>query len=212
MRLLLILVVAAAASASDVETQHGFDGSIPLRPNIDLLLHGRLRTRPAELGLYQFRGGPILSYHVSPRTSLLGGYYYAEQQQRADDAFIAGHRIFGGVETDLRSVRRYEIDGRVVYERFLPDQVPDFNRYRARLRVSAKGPIAPYASQEHLFDNGGWRSARLAAGVRFRVAPWVQLDLGYFFEERAARIGVDRHMWLTSIHFQRKPRRGDPDL
>lgn len=208
----LLILLASTAAAAQLETQHGFDTTLPLSRKFELLVHVRLRTRPETLGLYQARGGPILSYDLSNRVTLLGGYYFAGEQRGVDPDFIAGHRIFGGMENGLRSGRGYGLESRVLYERFLPQEAPDFNRYRLRLRLSAKSRVAPYTSQEIFLDNVGYRSTRLAGGVRWKALSFMTLDLGYFYETRASRLGPGRHMFLTSLHFQRAAKRGDPDL
>lgn len=211
MRAFLILL-ASTVAASQFETQHALDFTVPVPRKLDVLLHMRLRTRPTTLGLYQARGGPVFSYDFSDRVSLLGGYYFAQEERSGDPDLIAGHRLFGGLESGIKEGRRYSLDARALYERFLPERAPNFNRYRLRLRLSAKALVAPYTSQEVFFDNLGYRSARFAGGVRWKLRPTVELDFGYFYEARAARLGPGRHMWLTSLHFKRSAKPGDPDL
>ena len=110
-----MFLAGAAVCAQETETQHGFDATLPLTKKLDVLLHTRLRTQPDRLGLYQIRSGPIFSYDVTPRWSLLGGYYYAQQENRDQD-FIAGHRLFGGLYGSLFQRGRAALDGRALYE------------------------------------------------------------------------------------------------
>lgn len=197
--------------AASAETQHAFDATFPLHPRLDLLLHSRLRTQPGGLGYYQMRAGPILSWDATKRVALLGGYYYAQQERRIDRDFIGGHRFFGGTEVTVVNKRRFSLDQRVLAERFLSDAAPDFNRYRLRSRLSAKGAVAPYTSHESFFDALGWRSNRYSVGIRWSPLPALQIDVGYFYEHRRLEVGPTRHMWLTSIHFKRTLRRADAD-
>jgi hypothetical protein len=161
--------------------------------------------------LYQARAGPIFSWDATPRLTLLSGYYYAQQERRIDRDFIGGHRFFGGAEFAVVEARRFSIEQRLLGERFLSDAAPDFNRYRLRSRLSAKGAVAPYTSHEFFFDAQGWRSNRHSAGVRWSPLRAVQVDLGYLYERRRHAVGPDRHMWLTSIHWKKTSRRADPD-
>jgi len=198
--------------AADVETQHALDVTLPVRPKLELILHSRIRTQPGGLGFYQFRAGPIVSWDATPRITLLSGYYYAQQERKIDSDFIGGHRLFGGAEIAVAETRRWALDTRFLTERLLSDAAPDFNRYRLRSRLSAKGSLAPYTSHEFFFDAQGWRSNRHSAGVRWSPLPAIQIDLGYLYEHRRAGVGPARHMWLTSIHFKKSSRRADPDL
>lgn len=197
--------------AADVETQHAFDATLPLKPRLELILHSRVRTQPGGLGFYQVRAGPILSWDAAARMTLLSGYYYAKQERRIDRDFIGGHRFFGGAEFAVVEARRFSIEQRLLTERFLSDAAPDFNRYRLRSRLSAKGAVAPYTAHEFFFDAQGWRSNRHSAGVRWSPLRAWQVDLGYLYERRRHAVGPDRHMWLTSIHWKKTSRRADPD-
>jgi len=126
------------AAAADLETQHAVDVTLPLKPKLELILHSRIRTQPGGLGLYQVRAGPIFSWKASGRVALLVGYYYAQQERKADRDFIAGHRLFSGAEVAVAGNRRLAFDQRALVERLLSDATPDFNRYRFRSRLSAK--------------------------------------------------------------------------
>lgn len=215
MRPIALILSAAAVGplwAADVETQHAFDVTLPLKPKLELILHSRVRTQPGGLGFYQVRTGPIVSWDAAPRMTLLSGYYYVRQERKIDNDFIGGHRLFGGAEIAVVEARRFSIDQRFLAERFLPDAAADYNRYRLRSRLSVKGSVGPYTSHEFLFDARGWRSNRHSAGIRWSALPAVQIDLGYLYEHRRADVGPGRHMWLTSIHLKKSSRRADPDL
>ena len=208
-RLLAIVLFVAMVfplGAASVETQHALDATLPLNPRLELLLHSRIRTQPGGLGFYQVRAGPILSWDATKRIALLGGYYYAQQERRIDRDFIGGHRFFGGAEFAVVEKRRVSFDQRVLVERFQPDAAPDFSRYRLRSRLSAKGAVAPYTSNEFFFDALGWRSNRYSLGIRWSQFKALQIDLGYFYEHRRLEVGPARHMWLTSIHWKKKSR------
>jgi len=78
------------ATAADLETQHAIDVALPLKPKLELILHSRVRPQPGGLGFYQVRAGPIVSWNASDRIALLAGYYFAQQERKADRDFIAG--------------------------------------------------------------------------------------------------------------------------
>lgn len=210
--LILPAFLTAHAGAANLETQHAVDVTLPLKPRLELILHSRVRTQPAGLGFYQIRAGPIVSWDATDRIALLAGYYYAQQERKAGDAFIAGHRLFSGAEVSVAGYRRLAFDQRALVERLLSDAAPDFNRYRFRSRLSVNRPLAPYTSHEFFFDSQGWRSTRHSAGVRWSPIRGIQLDLGYLYEHRRLDVGQSRHILLTSLHFKKTSRRADPDL
>jgi hypothetical protein len=90
-RWLFILAVTGAGMAvsAQTETQHAFDAGIRLTPRLDLVLHARIRTQPGQLGFYQVRGGPVFEYTLQRAWKLIAGYYYAQQENSAED-FIKG--------------------------------------------------------------------------------------------------------------------------
>jgi len=208
---LAALLAAGQEAAAQAETQHGFDAGFRLTARLDLVLHGRIRTQPGRLGLYQARGGPILEYSWNSRFRLIAGYYYAEQENSQKD-FIGGHRWFGGAEGRVWSARPSRVDVRLLAERFELAQGRDYTRYRVRARVSGTRTAAPYGSVESFFDAQGWRSTRCAAGLRWRNGRSISFDVGYFVEPRRADIGRTRHMFLTGVHWNfGTERRPDPD-
>jgi len=206
--LILTLVPQAAAQT---ETQHGFDSGFRIRPRLDLVLHGRIRTRPGALGLYQARFGPVFEYSGRRGLKWIGGYYYT-QQENSDDDFIGGHRYFGGAEARVMETGAFRLEMRALAERF--EQARNsFARYRFRVRVSGLSRVAPYAGVENFLDANGWRSARYAAGLRVRNGARIAFDFGYFVEPRRADVGRTRHMFMTGLHWSfGTRRRGDPDL
>jgi hypothetical protein len=176
-----------------------------------VVLHGRLRTRPGSLGLYQARFGPLFEYSGPKGLKWIGGYYYT-QQENSDADFIGGHRYFGGAEIRIVETGSARVETRDLAERF-EQAGKSFARYRLRARVSGLSRVAPYASVENFLDANGWRSARFAAGLRMRNGARIAFDFGYFVEPRRADIGRTRHMFMTGLHgsFGAR-RRGDPDL
>jgi hypothetical protein len=215
MRSTALLLAATAGSllcASQIETQHAFEVILPLKPALEVLLHSRIRTQPSNLGLYQWRAGPVISWDVRTRVTLVGGYYYTQQERSVDNDFIGGHRLFGGGEVVVIDAGRFSLDQRFLTERFLSDAADDFNRYRVRSRLSTKGLVAPYTTHEFFLDARGWRARRHSAGIRWTFSPAVQIDLGYLYEHRRADVGPNRHMWLTTIQLKRSSRRADPEI
>jgi len=204
MRSLFLGLCITSSLFAVTETQHAFELTLPLREKLSLNLHSRVRTEPATIGYYQIRFGPIVTYRWKSKLSLIGGYY-SGRQQAEDGDFVGGHRWFGGGESMLRRRPRWELDTRGLIERFGPRNADDFTRYRGRIRWAARGKIAPFGSQELLADPKGFRSVRLAAGLRFQFSEQVHAEVGYFFEPRRSDVGPHRHMWTTLFHFRRRP-------
>lgn len=201
-------MIAALVLASTFDTQHAFDYTQALNRRWDLTLHTRVRTQPYHgLGLYQVRVGPIASWRATSRLSLLGGYYFARQQRRADDDFIGGHRLFGGADFTVVRNRHLAADLRGIAERFLSDAAPDFSRYRFRSRLSGRTRVAPTASYEVFLDRRGWRGDRYTGGVRWNVRSGIQVEVGYLYEHRRPDVGPHRHILTTSLQFRRANRR-----
>ena len=203
--------VYAQSEVTYTETQHAVELDVPLTPKLDVTLHGRIRTHPGVLGVYQVRTGPVLNYAVVPRFSVLGGYYFSAQKS-AEDEVWGRHRPFGGVEITLLQTNALKLEGRSLFERFLGSG-SDFNRVRNRLRVEARGKVAPYAGGEWFADARGSRGMRYSGGVRWEAGEQFEMDIGYFYEARRPDAGHNRHMFLTSFHFRfPAERRPDPDI
>lgn len=206
-----VVVAVAAQCASQTETQHAFEGSFRLSPRFDLTLHARIRTEPRTLGFYQARGGPILEYAAKNGLSLIGGYFYA-QQENSDKDFIGGHRWFGGGAAEFYAGKAARLQFRALAERFDLTQGRDFARYRFRARVRGNRNVAPYGSVENFLDARGWRSTRYAAGLQVGNGSNISFDFGYFLEPRRRELGPLRHMFMTAIYWRFGARqRGDPD-
>lgn len=207
-----MFALAGCAAWGQTETQHGLDGSFGLTKRLDLVLHTRIRTQPGRLGFYQIRGGPILEYAVRKGWKLIAGYYYAQQENSAED-FIGGHRWFAGSEATVWNRNSARLDLRALAERFELAQGSDFNRYRVRVRISGRRAVAPHAGVENFLDARGWRSTRYSAGIRTGNGSRLSFDFGYFVEPRRADLGATRHMWMTGVNWNfGTRRRGDPDL
>jgi hypothetical protein len=200
--LLLPPAIFASRPGADLETQHVFDFDLRLTPRLELTLHSRVRTQPRGLDFYQARAGPVLYWSAASRVTLIGGYYYAQQERMADRDFIAGHRFFGGGEVRVAGTRRVALGQRVLAERFLSAYSPDFTRYRARTQLTAAARVQPYLGHEIFFDAKGWRSGRTSSGVRWSPGRNVRVDLGYIYEHRRQDIGRDRHLWVTSVGYE----------
>ncbi|HBY62845.1 MAG TPA: hypothetical protein DEH78_23730 [Solibacterales bacterium] len=198
-----MLMLPLAASAQSSETQHVLEAGLRLTPKLDLILHARMRTRPGESGIYQARGGPILDYNVTPKVSLLGGYYLSDQKQSGQAGWDHSNRAFGGAEIDAWRHRLFTADWRSLAERFWggPDS---FFRFRTRLRVVGTMRVAPAGSVETFFDVRGWRSTRYSGTVEVKLGHGFTFEAGYFHEPRRDE-GL-RHMVQSSLRW-RSPRR-----
>lgn len=185
--------------AADLETQHAFEAGFTPHPRFHLTLHSRLRTQQQDLGFYQVRAGPVAEFVVTPRFSLVGGYYFA-RQEGSPGRWREVHRPFAGVEATL--LQRYGTwDVRSLMERFASTG-PDFTRWRNRVLWLADRKHDPYAATEVFVDAQGFRSLRLSGGVRWRLTPAIVMDTGYFYEFRRAALDRDRQMFLTTLQIR----------
>ena len=189
--------------AADLETQHAFDFKIPLKQTFELTLHSRIRIQPGGLGLYQYRVGPILAWDATRRITLLGGYYYGEQEHKGDRDFHTGHRLFAGTEVSILEKRRMSLDQRFLAERIDWESALVYNRYRTRTQLSAKYAVAPFTAHEFFFDDRGWRGNRHSAGIRWSLRPGFQVELGYLYENRRSNTGPDRQILFTAFQFKK---------
>jgi hypothetical protein len=190
---------------AEIQTQHILDSSVKAGP-VEPLLHLRVRTTPQGGGVAQVRVGPIFNCEAHKRVILIGGYYYTRGKE--DGAWTTTHRTFGGVDVAVWK-RALELDVRSLVERHAT--ASDYSRFRNRLRISPAGTTAPYVGVEAFVDAEGLRSMRYSAGFRRALNDELMVDIGYFYEDRRAGIGSDRHVIGTTIHWRDRSRRLDAD-
>lgn len=192
---------------AEIQTQHILDSSVAIGP-VEPLWHVRVRTTPQGGGVSQIRTGPILNFDMKERATVIVGYYYTRAKE--ERAWTTTHRTFGGVEVAAWK-RKVEVDVRSLVERFAEVSAPDYTRFRNRLRLSPAGATAPYVGIEGFIDAHGLRSVRYSAGLRRVLSQELSVDIGYFYENRQARAGADRHVVGTTIHWRDKSTRLDAD-
>jgi hypothetical protein len=201
----LLWPLAAVNYAQITETYHTFDIDVPTAHGVNVTLHSRLRTQPRGIGFYEARFGPIVNWRMNSRSTLSGGYYFAEQNNESGYRIV--QRPFAGASTTILSTARTDLSARMVVERTLTPTAADYNRYRGRLRLGGTRRLAPYTSFELFLDRHGWRSHRLAGGMRAAVGAHWRVDGGYFFESRRTDAGGDRHVWTTGVVYEWERRR-----
>jgi hypothetical protein len=171
-------------------------------------MHLRVRTTRQGGGVAQVRFGPIFNFEPHERAILIGGYYYTREKE--ERSWTTTHRSFGGLEVAVWK-RAVELDVRSLVERHAIASAPDYTLLRNRLRISPPGATAPYIGVEAFTDADGLRSMRYSAGVRRTLKDELIVDIGYFYENRRAGTGSDRHMIGTTVHWRDRSRRLDTD-
>ena len=92
-----ILLLAAAGSAATLETWQTFEAPFLSRGRTSIIMHSQIRERNYFSDMLQGRVGPVFRVTLSPRATLLGGYYYGEVTQ-TEHHWGNNHRTLGGVE------------------------------------------------------------------------------------------------------------------
>lgn len=198
------LCLTSFVAHAELQTQHILDSSFAIGP-VEPLWHVRVRTTPQGGGIAQIRTGPILNFDVHDKVTLISGYYYTRDKD--EGLWTTTHRFFGGVEVAAWE-RKVEIDVRSLIERFAEVSARDNTRFRNRMRISRPGTTAPYIGVEFLVRTDGRRSMRYSTGIRRNLTKALLVDVGYFYENR---MGSDRHVLGTTIHWRDKSKRIDAD-
>lgn len=180
-----------------------------VKPNVEITLHSRFRTRPTSQGLYQGRAGALLGVKMNPRLTAIAGYYFSEEEGKSRD-WEGWNRVFGGAEFGLGKWKGNWAT-RHLGEWFDAPRGVVYYRVRHRLGWEAPSRLAPYTNVEYFWDREGWRSVRLQGGVRYRIDPRTSWDFHYFHEPRRQDVGWwARNMWGTTLEIrlgelERKP-------
>ncbi|MCX6613721.1 MAG: hypothetical protein NTW74_23105, partial [Acidobacteria bacterium] len=113
----IALLLPLACGAQDWGGLHVVNANLPLGERLMLQFHSRVRTNDNFGDYFQSRGGGIVSYRVQPKMSLIGGYYFADEEMR-NGSRSDFHRFFGGANFILPSPRKVRLEARSLLERF----------------------------------------------------------------------------------------------
>ncbi len=189
----------------DVESLHQFNAFLKPTDKLTIQAHFRLRTNENVSSFFQVRGGPIATFAVRPRVSLIGGYYFIGQASRVHDDIDEFHRAFGGVSVAVLKTPRFTLESRTLVERFVSTPSGSYSRGRQRLMVQKQGKgFLPYFSVEGLaVAHRG--TVRVGVGVLQQVSPRMQMQMGY--EMRQYTNGRVGHVLVSNFQFvQQRPR------
>jgi hypothetical protein len=203
---LSFLVIAGAGStAADLESLHIANVGLSIGGRTSVQLHSRFRTNHRLGDFYQVRGGPVVQVRAAARTTLIGGYYFIEQEDSSHRLYDQ-HRAFGGVQQRTLDHRRVKLDVRWMGERFFAGPVADYWRLRNRLMATLpRDGWAPFVSGEALWvQNARW-IGRYSAGAQRRIGA-ATVGLGYEFRQSVT--GTGSHIMATYFQFDAlKPKR-----
>ena len=191
--------------AQDIESLHQFNAFFKPTDKLTVQSHLRVRTNENISSFFQIRGGPIATFAVKPRVSLIGGYYFIGQASRVHDDIDEFHRAFGGVSVAVLKKPKFTLEARTLVERFVSTPSGNFMRGRQRLMVQKQGKgFLPYFSVEGLaVAHRG--TVRVGVGILQQVSPKLQLLMGY--EMRQYTNGRVGHVLVSNLQFvQQRPR------
>lgn len=189
------MVAPTVVQADDVGSLHTFNVNLDFKPGWTLQVHTRVRTFENISARDQFRVGPILLWQAAPRFTVIGGYYYIDQQRREVRNPFSLHRIFSGGQYRVLRGDTWSVDARSAMERFISTGFRDYWRWRNRGMVNWSTRIGlPYVSGEALVQQGIWYG-RYTGGMQWKVHPRVTLGAGY--EYRQSPVGPGSHIIAT---------------
>ncbi len=200
----IALLLPLACGAQDWGSLHIVNANLPLGEKLLLQFHSRLRTHDNFGDYFQSRGGAILSYRVLPKVSLIGGYYFADEEARSG-ARSDFHRSFGGASFVLPSPSKVKIEARSLLERFVRTSRGDYFRARERMLLSfGTGKVRPYLQLEGLAQQS-IVMGRFGAGALFVMSGGRDVSVG--FEHRQLASGGYINLITTNLQFQLRPKR-----
>lgn len=142
---------------------------------------------------------PGVRYRIHRSVSLLGAFFITSYQ------FVPGRRTmiyrpFAAVEPEFR-LGGATLAARTRVERFfITGRLPDYNRYRQRLRVSGRGPWNPFAFAELFFTAHGFTRTRYAAGIVHKLHRRHEIEFSYYYERSRFTGQALRHIFRTVVH------------
>lgn len=207
----LLWALPGAARAEDLQMWHWWASEFTVNGKLSLVLHGQFRTVRPLNDFLQGRAGPVLKFFVWPRTALVGGYYYRREPNGRSPGFGDSHRYFGGIVNHKFLNRQGGMPPALLETRFLTERFQDgpagtltnYTRFRYRNRLSFReSKLSPLLGYEVLTFVGSFWGQRPLAGLRWRAHRRLMVDVGYFWDGRAARAGASRHVVFTNLLFR----------
>ncbi len=162
------------------------------------------RGRWADLSLT-----PGVQYRLHPAVSLQGAFFFTSFQFAPGKRTVI-YRPFVAVEPEFR-LGGATLGARTRLERFfITGGLPDYNRYRQRLRVSGHGVWAPFAFAELFFTAHGFTRTRYAAGIVHKLHRRHEIEFSYYYERSRFTGQALRHILRTVVHLHfGGPQEGD---
>ena len=200
----IALLLPLACGAQDWGSLHIVNADLPLSDRLLVQFHVRARTNDHFHDYFQSRGGPIAWYRLRSRLSILGGYYFLDEES------VSGlrsnfHRVFGGVNYVVPTPRAIKIESRSLVERFIATPSGSYMRVRQRLWLTlGQRKVRPYFQSEGLVQRG-LPTGRFGAGLQFSSRSGRDLFVGYEFRHLP---GAPRLQLITStFQFRLRPKR-----
>ncbi len=200
----IALLLPLACGAQDWGSLHVVNANLPLGEKLLLQFHSRLRTNDNFGDYFQSRGGAIVSYRLQPKMSLIGGYYFADEETRSK-ARSDFHRFFGGASFVLPMPSKLKLEARSLLERFVGTSRGDYFRARERMLLSfGTGKVRPYLQLEGLAQQGIF-TGRFGGGAQFVMRGGRDVWVG--FEHRQLASGGYINLITTNYQFHLRPKR-----
>ena len=203
MRVGLLALLALAMHGASFETWQAFDAPVIATESTSVVIHSQVRQRNRLHDFFYARVGPVVRHRLSPRLTLVGGYYFGEAEE-GPATWGDKHRTFGGIETPI-STKMGALSVRNMVEHHFGGSEAQEVRTRTLVQFSRSvRSWTPFIGGEVFFDQNGFAQQRITGGVRIPLTSSYRVDVSYLFDARVSRIGESRHVIQTAF----RPRGG----
>ena len=195
---LALLLSRSALPALDFGSLNLADARLPLHKRFTLTAHSRLRSDHNLSRYLQSRAGAIGLTHLTPKLSLVTGYYFIDQGRPSQTGRDSWHRLFTGPLFVPIRTPNFVLESRTLYERFLSVPSGDFTRFRQRLWVDLpRLPLQPWMQVEGLvtrFPSAGGAvnrfTRRYGAGIGLQAPNSMRIRLGVEYRQNITGPGM----------------------
>ena len=204
-RIAALALLAAAAQGATFETWEAFDAPLISVGSTSVVFHTQFRQRQRLRDFFYARFGPVARHRVSPRLSLVGGYYFGEVED-SPATWGDNHRLFGGVEMPFPTRC-----GLISVRHMVEDHFggPTSTEIRNRTQFQLSRPVrawTTFGGAEVFFDQRGFMQQRFLTGMRIPLTSSYRMDVIYLFDAKVQRVGESRHVIQAAFRPRSKER------